>query len=418
MRLKDLCVADGDRCTCLPNGVVIYTRPSQSRAAAFGLWLENGVRDERPSENGYAHLMEHLLFKGAERLDSAGLARVFEAMGGQINAYTGREHMVLHGFVPGPDVNRLAQLFAEMLTHPVFTDCDVRVERDVVLQEMAMIREDPEEAMADQAVLSAWGGHPMSRAILGTSEIVQGAEPDDLRRYVRGVVRGGRILVVAAGAVDHDRLVEALNALATLPSGVREPTTPPEFHPGISVVQGSVTQTHMVWLMPGPSITALKEADYAVANHILGGGASSRLFLEVRENLGLAYDIQTRLEPYEDTGLWSIETACAPDQELRCREAVRDVVDAWISRGVTADELEIAQQHLLASLVLEDGDPRVLCDRLARDLLARGAVWPDVVRQQQIHSVRVAGLATLLQDAWAQNFSLTWSPEAPDPGRP
>lgn len=418
MRFQDVCAAAGDRCTTCANGVVIYSRPAPGAAAALGVWLENGVRDEGILENGYAHLMEHLLFKNAAGLDAAGLARAFEAMGGQVNAYTGREHMVLHGFVPAADVYRLAELFAAMLAQPGFSDADVHVEREVVLQEMAMIREDPEEAMADQAVLAAWAGHPMSRPILGTPEIVQAAQGEELRRYVRAVVRGGRLAIVAAGAVDHDRLVDALGALQQLAAGGRTEVPAPVFRSGGAQLQGAVSQTHMLWLMPGPALTDTSEADYAVANHVLGGGASSRLFLEVRERLGLAYDIQTRLEAYEDAGLWSIETACAADQADRCRQAVYQVIEHWTARGITPDELEIARRHLLASVILEDGDPRIVCERLARDLLARGAVWSDSERRQRIQAVQPTKLASLLQEAWACRYSLVWDPECAQAGGP
>lgn len=413
MRFDRVRCAEGDECTQFDNGVTIYTRRVRSRGAALSLWLESGVRDEAPAQAGFAHMVEHLLFKGADGLGAEGLARTFEAMGGQINAYTGREHMVLHGFVPGADACRLARLFASMLAEPVFRAHDVAVEREVVLQEMAMIREDPEEAMADQAIAAVWSGHPLSRNILGDAATISEAREEDLRRYMAEVIRGGRVLVVATGDVAHGPLVEALALLGRLPSGGRIRQEPPVFHGGADQVCAPVSQTHLLWLMPSPGVGSSDEAALAVANHILGGGASSRLFLEVREKLGLAYDIQSRVESYEDVGLWSIETACAVGQEQRCRAAVEQVLQGLIAHGVEPDEADVARRHLQASLTLEDEDPRLVCERVARDLIYRGEPCPDVFRRGQIGAVRDAGLGGLLARAWHKSYVLEWLPESP-----
>ena len=157
--------------TQLPNGVRVITRQlPQRHSAALGVWLINGTRHEAEHESGYAHLLEHLLFKGTAELDAAALAQRFDAMGGQVNAFTGRELTAFHGLVPAADIPELLRIFIDMLRQPRFTDADLALEKQVVFQEMAMVDDSPEEALEERGIARAWRGHPMGRPVLGARE--------------------------------------------------------------------------------------------------------------------------------------------------------------------------------------------------------------------------------------------------------
>lgn len=402
--------AVSDQCSRLANGVTLYTRKTKELTAAIGLWIRNGVRHEQAGQGGYAHLLEHLLFKGAAGRSAADLSRLFEAMGGQVNAYTGRESTVLHGFVPAADANLLTQLLCEMVCAPGFGEEDLGVEREVILQEMAMVEEDPEELLSEEAVRWVWPDHPLGRPILGDRESILRVTLPDIRAYAEQALSADRILLVAVGGVDHDAIAAAAAGLTTLRSRAARPVPPPVFRSGTVTEPRDVSQTHLSWVMPGPAIGDPLESGFAVANHLLGGGVSSRLFLEVRERLGLAYDIQSRLETYSDGGLWWIETACADAQAEACREAVERTVSELVRGGPREEEVALAKRYLEAGLILEEGDPRATLERLAREQETYGRVWSQEERKVAVRRVGAAAVARMLAQAWAQRTSFAWHP--------
>ena len=350
--------------TSLPNGVRIVSKQlKEHHSVALGVWLLNGTRHESPEQSGYAHFLEHLFFKGTAELDGAALALCLEAMGGQVNAHTGRELTALHGLVPKGEVTELMQILSDMLRLPRFDERDVALERQVILQEMAMIEDNPEEALEDQAMVLAWPDHPLGRPILGHRDVIERDDAASLRNYMKEQIRGERVWVSAAGNVDHETLVTACQTLVALPPGAAPQQTMPRFAPGEHKVAIHGEQSQLLWVMPVPPASA--EAYYAhlVANHILGGGVSSRLFQELRERRGLVYGVQSRLDFYSDGGVWAIQTACDPRQMKDCREAVETIFAALLRDGVLLQELEIARRHLSASLLIDEDHPESIMER-------------------------------------------------------
>ncbi len=393
----------------LPNGIPVlsHTVPGL-RGAALGLWLLNGSRWEQAGQYGHAHFLEHILFKGAGALDAAALTARFEAMGGDVNAMTGRELTALHGLVPGERLPELVGLFADMLMAPRFGAADVARERGVVLQEMAMVADNPEDLMEQEAVAAVWPGSGLGRPILGRVEDLEGLEADTLRAYLAGVACAGRVLVVATGAVDHDALMAACAPLARLPAGPAPFDQPPVWHQGEAHIQGAFRQGQLAWLMPLP---APADPDYAarvLANHLLGGSWGSRLFQSLRERQGLVYSIHSSLEFNCDSGLWWIQTACDTARIDHCRQAVEAEVRRFLEEGPAPGELDQARQHLRAQLALEEDDADARMGRLAREWFYLGRNPTLEERLAALDAVAPERIVAVLDTAWRQasRFSL------------
>jgi len=391
--------------TSLPNGVrIVSKRMPGHRSVALGVWLVNGARHESPTQGGYAHFLEHLFFKGTAQLDGTALALRLEAMGGQVNAHTGRELMALHGLVPKGDIAELLRIIIDMLCQPRFDNRDVSLERQVILQEMAMIEDNPEEALEDRVMALAWPDHPLGRPVLGRPETIEAADAAALHDYLRRQVSGGRVWVVAAGDVAHDALVTACQDLAALPPGNAPPQTPPRFTPGEHRVAIHGEQSQLLWVMPVPPAAAEPYYAHLVANHVLGGGVSSRLFQELRERRGLVYGIHSRLEFYSDGGTWSIQTACDPGHADECREAVRATVDDLLRGGSDDRELEIARRHLSASLMIDEDHPDSIMERLAREAIYLGHHPDFTERMHRLNAVTAEAVQAALAQAWERRL--------------
>ncbi len=396
--------------TRLENGIHIVTRNIPGLdSAALGVWLVNGSRHQTPEQSGYAHLLEHLLFKRTAQHDALALAQHFEAMGGRVNAHTGRELTALHGQVPAPDLSDLLELFCAMLMRSRFDASDLDVEREVVFQEMAMVQDSPEEALEEAAVAHAWEGHPLGWPILGCKEVLEQASAAALHDYLEGLLQGGRIYVVAAGGVDHEAVVRACAPLAALPSGTApDGGAAPRFQSGTVRASRALAQQHLIWLMPTPSLLDPARPALLIANHVLGGGYSSRLFQHIRELRALAYTIESRLELYSDCGLWDIQTACDPPRTGECRRAVAAEVERLIHEGPTAAELERARRHLHAALLVEKDDPESVAERLAREAIYLGR-HPDIAeRVAQLNAVTAVAVQTALAVAWKEALLVEW----------
>lgn len=399
--------------TRLSNGLTVVSRHLPHRhGAALGVWLLNGTRHEAAHESGYAHLLEHLLFKGTHALDAVALARCFDAMGGQVNAFTGRELTALHGLVPRDELGRLLQLFIAMLRTPRFDDADLDLETRVVFQEMAMVQDNPEETLEEMGVAHAWADHPMGRPVLGDRTMLATVRATDVHAYLQNTLSGERLWVVAAGAVDHAALVDRCAELADLPARPAPWVPAPRFERGTQRMEiGDSEQTPLLWLLPAPAPTEDGYHAAILANHVLGSGNSSRLFQAVREQRGLVYGIHSRIETYSDTGLWLIQTACDPERADECRAAVEITVARLLEEGVSDSEMELARRHLGAGLMMEEDDPEAVMERLAREaiyLKRHLGLDEELARLRQVDPPQLlAALAT----RWRQRLYLSAAPQ-------
>lgn len=386
----------------LNNGIIVASKPiAESRGTAVGIWLLNGSRHQTRSECGYAHFLEHVLFKGTAELDTRTLASRFETMGGQVNAHTGKELTAFHGLVPNQDAPELVKLFASMLCRPRFNEQDVNIERDVVFQEIAMVKDNPEEMLEEDMTKALWPGHPMAWPILGDPDTLESLTAATLHQYLRNMLCGARIWIVAAGGIDHAELERACAELSELPRGSRPEVTAPNFSAAQVKNRYGIAQACLSWAMPGPVVSSPSYHAFVVANHILGGGTTSRLFQEIREDRGLVYGIHSQLETYSDAGIWGIQTACEPEHHEECREAVERSTESLLASGPTAEELGTTLRFARANLLLEQQNLETSMERLAREMIYLGKPMSLDEHLSLLEAVTREHVRDCLADAWA-----------------
>lgn len=327
----------------LANGlrVVSQTMPGLE-TAALGLYVDTGSRFEQASENGVAHLFEHMVFKGTARRSAVQIAEEIEAVGGYLNAYTSRDQTAFYARVLGADVALGLDMLADLITSPRFEATDLRKEREVVLQELGQALDTPDDLVFDHLNAVAYPAQPLGRTILGTAASINRLAEADLHDWRARHYIAGSMVLAAAGKVDHDRLVaDAARHLGGLPAGSRPAPTPATYHGGEYRDVRELEQVQVALAVPG---AAYADADYyaqMLFATALGGGSSSRLFQAVREEHGLVYSIGASLAPYSDSGLFTLalatgaETArAALDLSLDCwQRAVEDLSEAELDRA-------------------------------------------------------------------------------------
>jgi predicted Zn-dependent peptidase len=400
--------------TTLENGVCVASmRVPRAHSVTLGVWLHNGARNQARGQSGYAHFLEHLFFKGAGERDTAQLAQLMEAMGGDINAFTGRELTALHGTVPAKSLETLLHVFHDMLFAPRFTDADVIAERNVVFQEMAQLEDTPDDAIEEFAVAHVWAKHPMGWPVLGRHDHLRRATAQSVQRYLAATLKRAPLTIVACGAAEHARLVERCAPFAATekapPAAV---AVAPKFIPRRNHKHKELAQTQLLWVMPAPSATDPMRMAANLIDHALGGGSSSRLFQEVRERLGLVYDVHSRLDLYSDCGLWMIATSCEPKAARKCRAAVERVVGELCAHGLTPQEVKHASEHIEARLLVESDDPEENMERIAQELIYTGRIVEVQEHLRALHAVTLKQAQVTLAQAWQQRAFFEWGPTA------
>jgi predicted Zn-dependent peptidase len=384
------------RRTVLGNGVRVVSEPvAGARSLSVGVWVGHGSRDEPEDRAGLCHLLEHLIFKGTAERDARSLSIAFDAVGGEMNAYTAKERTAYYSRVPAGSDEVGVDLLLEAVTGAALRDDDVAAEREVVLEELAGAEDDPVDWADTKLYEVLFAGHPLGREVIGTPETVGAISRDDVLAFVRDGHHGGNVVVTAAGVVDHDRLVEAVERrLGGLPAGsppVRRPPTPPAG--GRVHVRRRTEQTQLVvgWRCDGlhsPDRHAL-----IVLEHILGDGPASRLFHEIRERRALAYSVGSSLSLYSDVGSLLVSTGVAPDRAGEALSVIVGETARIAADGVGADELRAAQGYVVGSTLLGLEDASTCMGRLGYLELTYGSVSPvetylDAVRAVTPDDVR------------------------------
>ncbi len=328
--------------TELGSGVrVITERIEGVRSAAIGFWIGAGSRDEPAARAGVTHFIEHLLFKGSSRYSAQEIAERFDAMGGELNAATSRETTVVYTRVPDDHVEIAVDVMTDMVFHPRFQDVDS--EREVVLEEIAMVDDNPSDLVHDLAAEAVFGAHPLGRPVIGSADVIGSVSKRALQAYHRGAYVGGNIVVAAAGHVDHEAFVDLLSTRVDRSRGpVRQARKPaPRTSPPRSRFQAKTTEQYHVCLA-ARGITRTDERRYAATllDAIVGGSASSRLFQEIREKRGMAYSVYTYAAQFVDAGQVGLYVGTREENLRECMEIVaaepRDVAAGGLRPGELA----------------------------------------------------------------------------------
>ena len=377
----------------LPSGVrVLSERVPGVRSATIGFWFGVGSRDEtgtsagdagHPSSFGSTHFLEHLLFKGTAKRTAFDIAIAFDAVGGEHNALTAKEQTCYYAKVQDRDLTMATAVLSDMVTSSLLDPTDFENERGVILEELAMAEDDPADAVNERFFRAALGAHPIARPIGGSPQTIEAAEREAVWQHYRANYSPRDLVVAAAGAVDHARLVADVersladggwamqHADAPVP---RRSSQEAGLHETVSLVtvRRPIEQAHLVIGTRGLRATDDARIAMSVVNAVLGGGMSSRLFQEVREKRGLAYSVYSFAAGYSDTGVFGMYGACAPAKARSVAGIMIDELRRLASDGITHDELERAVGQLSggSALALEDSDTRMT--RLGRSELGTG----------------------------------------------
>jgi len=364
------------RKTILKNGVrVISERLAHLRSVSLGIWVNIGSRDEMSSENGVSHFIEHMSFKETKNRSGLQIAKDLDAIGGLSNAFTGKENTCFHGRVLGKHFGLLAEILSDIFLNPTFNPVDLEREREVIFQEINMMEDSPDEYLHMLFNRLFWAEHPIGRSILGTGETVSAINKESILNYIRKSYTPENILVVAAGDVDHQKMVsyfEPVFEVAPGQGGLNSNRTVPSSNGGVSVHFKELEQVHICLGGEAPSQVAEERFACAIFNAILGGNMSSRLFQEIREKRGLAYSVYSFLSTYIDAGLLGIYAATEQRNVNRVLETIQNEIKKLCEGELTQSDLAAAKEHLIGGIYLasESADNRMV--RIAKNEFAFG----------------------------------------------
>jgi predicted Zn-dependent peptidase len=340
----------------LPNGLTVLSEEMPHiRSISIGIWMKTGSRDEVPESNGISHFVEHMVFKGTKTRSAKEIARAVDSIGGNIDAFTGKETICFNIKVLDEHLPLALNILSDLVLNPIFDPKDITREKGVILEEIKMDEDNPDYLVHEIFTQNFWKDHPLGKPILGTKETVRSFERDKIFDFYRQRFAPNNIIVSAAGNLNHGRFVELIRerfaTLESVPNGFHQaaPAVTPHI---ITRNKKSLEQVQLCLGVPSHPISHEKRFVSYVLNTVLGGGMSSRLFQKIREEHGLAYSIYSDLSPYRDTGCMSVYAGMS-------LESTRNVVDSILaefkelkSGPIPAEELRRAKDQLKGSLML------------------------------------------------------------------
>jgi predicted Zn-dependent peptidase len=379
--------------TQLKNGmrVATHTMPS-AHSVAVSVGVDVGARHEDEPRNGISHMLEHMAFKGTQKRNALEIAEAFDAVGGSLNAYTSMEHTVYYGRVLQENLDVAVDVLSDIVQHSTFDDEELARERQVILQEIAMHHDTPDDLIFDRFTECAYPDQAIGRSILGTKEKVSGFTRADLQAYTDEHYGAKRMVVAAAGNVQHDAFVAMIEeAFADLPELTPQTGKAGRYQGGQDVLTKDLEQLHLLLGFPAANYHDDEYRTQQVLSTLLGGGMSSRLFQEVREKRGLAYSIYSFLNAYHDCGLFGIYAGTGAAEAAQVLGLVAEQMQA-LTAHVTEEELNRAKTQLKASLLMGQESAASQSDFLCRHLLIFGRVKPMEEIVESIDAVDVAAI--------------------------
>lgn len=384
-----------------PSGLRLVTETlPHVRSVAIGAWLTRGSRHESDQESGIAHFVEHMLFKGTHRRSARDLAQAIDSVGGQVDAFTSKEYVGYYIKVLDEHVPIALDLLSDMLLNPALAGQDVVREQGVVLEEIKMVEDAPDDLVHEMFAQKFWARHPLGRPILGTADTVASFSPDRLREYFRRTYVAPNLVVAAAGQLDHERLRDQVaRAFEPLSSRSSEAGgTVPQVSPGVEERIKDIEQSHVCL---GTTAYGERHDDrhaVFVLNTILGGSMSSRLFQHIREERGLAYSVFSNLSTYTDAGMITIYAGCAADKVDEVVSLSLDELDALRKTQVPDEELRRAKDHLKGSVMLGLENTSSRMSHLARQEMVFGRHFSFDEILANIEAVSAGDVQRVAQD--------------------
>jgi len=361
----------------LDNGVKVLTEDiPHVRSVVVGIWVNVGSRDEEPAQAGISHFIEHMMFKGTEKRSARDIAEELDAVGGQLNAFTTKEYTCYYARVLDKHFDLALDVLFDMLFNSRFAAADIDRERNVILEEVKMYEDTPDELVHDVFATTIWHGHALGRPIIGTAEVIGSLTREDILQYYRRHYVPENMVVAVAGQIEHARVVEKIRSAFAGRRGSAAPRTlvRPQPRPEVTCRTKDTEQVHLCLGVPGLPLDDERIYVFQLVNTILGGGLSSRLFQEIREQRGLVYSVYSYHSSYHDAGLFGIYAGLskqnvAPALELIFKE-IRDIQQ----NGVNEQELRRAKEQLIGNLWLSLESVSTRMSRLGKSQLYLGKI--------------------------------------------
>ncbi|HET9078826.1 MAG TPA: pitrilysin family protein [Acidimicrobiales bacterium] len=365
------------RSTVLDGGLTVVTeRMSDVRSVTIGFWVGTGSVDEPPAQAGASHFLEHLLFKGTPQRSARSIALAVDSVGGDMNAFTTKEYTTFYVRLLSADADMGVDLLSDIIWTPAFRPEEFESERQVILEEILMHADEPADLVHDVLAEALFPGHPLGREVLGDAATVSAMTPDEVAGFHRSHYRPGNIVVAAAGAVDHDRVVERIAGrldgrhggsapARSSPTGVARPSL---------AVARDTEQAHLAVAVPGPDRSDEDRHAMSIVEHVLGGGMSSRLFQSIREERGLAYSVYAYRLGFQGAGALAVYAGTSPGQIGQVLDLVGSEIDRVAEQGITAEEMEAARGHMRGSMALSLEDSGARMSRIGHSQLVHGRV--------------------------------------------
>ena len=359
----------------LPNGVRLITeRIDTVRTASVGIWVGNGSRYEPAALGGISHFIEHMIFKGTDKRSARHIAIAIDALGGQANAFTDKECTCYYMKVLDKRLQTGVSILADMFMHSRFAQEDIDLERGVVLEEIDMYEDSPEDVAIDKLFEACYAGSALGRPILGTAETLQTINSEAMHDYMRRYYRPADTVVSVSGHFTEEDLDYIAELFSHMEGEGRNQITPAAYQPSLVLREKEIEQNHLCLSFPGVSLLSEERFAMNLLSSILGGGMSSRLFQSVREQNGLCYSVYTFTTPHLDTGLFSIYTGLGPETEQKALALIVRELHAFCDNGPEPDELSRCREQVKTNLLmgLESTGTRMMT--IGRSELLRGEV--------------------------------------------
>jgi len=389
-----------------PNGIRVLTEKMPNlRSVTTGFWVGVGSRDEPQEISGISHFIEHLLFKGTPSRSARRIAEEFDAMGGELNAFSAKEYTCYYAKVLDERVEEAFEIMTDMLLRSLMQPKDVDAERKVILEEIAMHEDSPDDIIHDLFVSALWESHPLGQSVLGQQNVIRTLGSEEIKRYYGRYYRPENVVVAAAGNIEHEKVVEMVSRMMDADGGSsREERhcVVPEIRPHTAVYDRPTEQAHVVLGTQGLPRQHPARFALAILDNILGGGMSSRLFQKIREERSLAYSVFTYHSMYVETGLVAVYAGTSPENMPATLELIKEEIELILTRGITSEELERAKGHIKGNLVLSLEDSGSRMTRLGKSCICRGELLTLDQLLSRIDAVTVEDVHQLAKDLFGK----------------
>ncbi|WP_425436689.1 M16 family metallopeptidase [Paenibacillus donghaensis] len=377
------------------------------RSVSFGIWVKTGSRNERPENNGISHFVEHMLFKGTDRFSAKDIAEQFDAIGGNVNAFTSKEYTCYYAKVLDEHLPIAVDVLADMFFRSRMEAAELEKEKNVILEEISMCEDTPDDLVHDLMCAAAYGDHPLAYTILGLKERLHEMTPDDLRNYMKAQYTIENTVISVAGNISEG-LVELLEKHfgSFANHGTSAALTAPEYHGELLFHRKKTEQNHICLSLPGIRTGDPLQYAMVLLNNAVGGGMSSRMFQEIREKRGLAYSVFSYHSSQADSGLFTVYAGTAPKQTKEVMELTKEMLHDLVAKGLSEDELRKGKEQLKGSLILSLESTSSRMNRIGKNELMLGRHSSQGEMISRIQQVTMDDLNQVLDIMFAEPLSV------------